>query len=205
MNKTTDVVTDNAMDIAMDNATDELTDVAMDVASDVATDVASDVVTDIASDTFKELALTVDEFLLSIHNKIIVLVKDNTLLSTDYSVAFKILRETGAGTQLADVQDFIKFKAECLKLATKNIDMGIYITIMQAKQKTKIFSKKRYSKSPPPQEPLPLQAPLPPQVSLPPQAPLLPQAPLPPQDLYHYNHLCCPSTISSIITNITTK
>ncbi|CAG8613475.1 875_t:CDS:2, partial [Racocetra fulgida] len=145
MNKTTDVVTDNAMNIVMDNATDELTDVATDVASDVATDVVSDVVTDIVSDAsssfslsvitndeiissddntkfeisyklivktaegtslpakwFKESASTVDEFLLSIHNKIIVLVKDNILLLTDYNVAFKTPRKTGAGTQLAD-------------------------------------------------------------------------------------------------------
>ncbi|CAG8660273.1 25494_t:CDS:2, partial [Dentiscutata erythropus] len=36
------------------------------------------------------------------------------------NVVFKISKETGAGTQLADIQDFIKFKAECLKLAAKN-------------------------------------------------------------------------------------
>lgn len=83
---------------------------------------------------FKESVSTIDEFLLSIHNKIVMLTKDNTILPIDYSIAFKAPRETGAGTQLADAHDFVKFKTECLKLVAKKHDMGIYITIMQTTQ-----------------------------------------------------------------------
>ncbi|CAG8797002.1 12416_t:CDS:1, partial [Racocetra fulgida] len=68
---------------------------------------------------FKESVSTIDEFLLLIHKKTIILTKDNTLLPTDYNVAFKVPKETGAGTQLSDGQDFIKFKTKCLKLAAK--------------------------------------------------------------------------------------
>ncbi|CAG8721705.1 9890_t:CDS:2, partial [Racocetra fulgida] len=84
---------------------------------------------------FKESMSTIDEFFSSIYNQITMLIKNNTLLPTDYSIAFKMQRETGAGTQLADAQDFIKFKAECLKLAAKNINIEIYITIIQTKKK----------------------------------------------------------------------
>ncbi|CAG8655117.1 3580_t:CDS:2 [Cetraspora pellucida] len=83
---------------------------------------------------FKESMSTVDEFLLSIHNKLIMLTKDNTLLPTDYSIAFKAPRETGVSTQLADAHDFIKFKTECLKLVAKKNDMEIYIMIMETTQ-----------------------------------------------------------------------
>ncbi|CAG8668279.1 12351_t:CDS:2, partial [Racocetra fulgida] len=69
---------------------------------------------------FKESVSTIDEFLSSIHKKIIILTKDDTLLPADYNVAFKAPKETSAGTQLSDAQDFIKFKAECLKLAAKS-------------------------------------------------------------------------------------
>ncbi|CAG8492161.1 139_t:CDS:2, partial [Racocetra fulgida] len=72
---------------------------------------------------FKETVSTVDEFLLSIHNKILIVTKDNTIMPNDYSVIFKTQRETGAGTQLADEQDFIKFKSEYIKLvARKNTE-----------------------------------------------------------------------------------
>ncbi|CAG8661410.1 1694_t:CDS:2, partial [Racocetra fulgida] len=72
--------------------------------------------TSLPSKWFKESVSTIDGFLLSIHNKTIMLIKDNTLLPTDYSVAFKTQKKAGAGTQLTDTQDFIKFKAEYLKI-----------------------------------------------------------------------------------------
>ncbi|CAG8712707.1 17287_t:CDS:2 [Dentiscutata erythropus] len=67
---------------------------------------------------------TIDEFLLFIHNKVLLLTKS---LPNDYCVTFKTQREAGAGTQLVDEQDFIKFKSEYSKLATKKNDIGIYI------------------------------------------------------------------------------
>ncbi|CAG8736838.1 4745_t:CDS:1, partial [Racocetra fulgida] len=83
---------------------------------------------------FKESVSAINEFLSSIHDKIVMLTKDDTLVSTDYSIAFKTQREAGASTQLADVQDFIKFKAESIKLAEKNTNVKIYITIVKSTQ-----------------------------------------------------------------------
>ncbi|CAG8684453.1 21961_t:CDS:2, partial [Dentiscutata erythropus] len=68
---------------------------------------------------FKESVDTVDEFLSSIHRKVLLMTKD-TILPNDYRVTFKTQREAGAGTQLADAQDFIKFKSECTKLAERD-------------------------------------------------------------------------------------
>ncbi|CAG8747345.1 6595_t:CDS:1, partial [Racocetra fulgida] len=52
---------------------------------------------------FKESVSAIDEFLSSIHDKIVMLTKDDILVPTDYSIAFKTQREADAGTQLADV------------------------------------------------------------------------------------------------------
>ncbi|CAG8565019.1 19208_t:CDS:2 [Dentiscutata erythropus] len=68
---------------------------------------------------FQESISIVDEFLLSVHNKIHLVTKDNTIMPSDYFVTFKTQRETGAGTQLVDEQDFIKFKSEYTKLAAR--------------------------------------------------------------------------------------
>ncbi|CAG8553353.1 10814_t:CDS:2 [Racocetra fulgida] len=68
----------------------------------------------------KESVSIINELLLSIHNKIYLITKDTIIMPNDYCVIFKKQREAVAGTQLADVQDFIKFKSECTKLAAKN-------------------------------------------------------------------------------------
>ncbi|CAG8567847.1 10748_t:CDS:2, partial [Scutellospora calospora] len=141
-NKATDIIIDKATNVITDKAIDVVTNKVINIVMDNAKDELTDVITDIAMNV--ESVSTVDEFLLSIHNKIIILTKDNSLLPTDYSIAFKTQKETGVGTQLADTQDFIKFKAECLKVATKSIDMGVYVTIMQASQ---IKEKKKDTKS----------------------------------------------------------
>ncbi|CAG8443313.1 14455_t:CDS:2 [Dentiscutata heterogama] len=66
------------------------------------------------------------EFVLG--NKLFIKLSDGTLLPAkcilpnDYCVIFKMQREAGAGTQLANAQDFIKLKAEYSKLATRKSD-----------------------------------------------------------------------------------
>ncbi|CAG8752278.1 9085_t:CDS:2, partial [Racocetra fulgida] len=80
---------------------------------------------------FEELVTTIDEFLSSIHNKVISLTKNTNTLPNDYRVTFKTQREAGAGTQLADAQDFIKFKAEYSKLAARKSAIRIYVTVTQ--------------------------------------------------------------------------
>ncbi|CAG8793764.1 23175_t:CDS:2, partial [Dentiscutata erythropus] len=125
--KSADKVTNKVIGIEMDIVTE-----VIDMASDMGLDIKGIL---LLAKWFKESVLTIDEFFSSIHNKVTMLIKNNTLLPIDYSVAFKVPRETGAETQLAVTQDFTKFKAECLKLAAKNVDMGIYIVIMQAKKK----------------------------------------------------------------------
>ncbi|CAG8688051.1 13732_t:CDS:2 [Dentiscutata erythropus] len=80
---------------------------------------------------FQESISTVDEFLLSVHNKIHLVTKDNTIMPSDYFMTFKTQRKTGASTQLVNEQDFIKFKLEYTKLATRKSDIGIYVTISQ--------------------------------------------------------------------------
>ncbi|CAG8523440.1 7982_t:CDS:2, partial [Scutellospora calospora] len=80
---------------------------------------------------FKESVSTVNKFLSFIYNKILLVTKNNTIMLSDYSVTFKMQRETGAGTQLVDKQDFIKFKSEYTKLAARKSDIGIYVTIAQ--------------------------------------------------------------------------
>ncbi|CAG8629165.1 10220_t:CDS:2, partial [Scutellospora calospora] len=85
------------------------------VASKVTSKAASKVASKVTSkDSLTKSVSTVDKFLLSIYNKIIILTKDNTLLLTDYSIVFKVSKETDADTQLADAYDFIKFKTEYL-------------------------------------------------------------------------------------------
>ncbi|CAG8760194.1 10064_t:CDS:2, partial [Racocetra fulgida] len=86
---------------------------------------------------FKESVSTVDEFLLSIHDKILLITKDNNIMPNEYSVTFKTQRETGAGTQLVDEQDFIKFKSEYTKLAARKSDIGIYVTIVRQSTQNK--------------------------------------------------------------------
>ncbi|CAG8528409.1 4495_t:CDS:2, partial [Cetraspora pellucida] len=144
--KAIDKTTDKATDVIINKATDLVIDMRMDKAiisnDDTELEIGYKLIIKTAEVSlllakwFKKSLLTVDKFLLSIHNKIIMLTKDITLIPTDYTIIFKTLRETGVGTQLANTQDFLKFKANCLKLATKNIDIEIYITITQTiKQK----------------------------------------------------------------------
>ncbi|CAG8700581.1 25531_t:CDS:2 [Dentiscutata erythropus] len=83
---------------------------------------------------FEESISAIDEFLLSIHDKIILLTHDTT---NDYCVTFKTHREVGSGTQLIDEQDFVKFKAEYVKLTVKKNDIGIYVTITPSQNKRK--------------------------------------------------------------------
>ncbi|CAG8610978.1 6724_t:CDS:2, partial [Racocetra fulgida] len=79
----------------------------------------------------------IDEFLLSIHDKIILLTHDSTILPNDYCVTFKAHRESGSRTQLIDEQDFVKFKAEYVKLTVKKNDIRIYITVTPSQNKQK--------------------------------------------------------------------
>ncbi|CAG8717900.1 4132_t:CDS:2 [Dentiscutata erythropus] len=94
---------------------------------------------------FQESVSTVDEFLSSVHNKIHLMTKDNTIMPSDYFVTFKTQRETGAGTQLVDEQDFIKFKSEYTKLAARKSDIGIYVTISQPSITSQNKQKKKES------------------------------------------------------------
>ncbi|CAG8659855.1 28533_t:CDS:2, partial [Dentiscutata erythropus] len=71
---------------------------------------------------FEESVLSIDEFLSSVYNKIISLTNNTTIMKSNYCVMFKTQREAGAGTQLVDAQDFLKFKAEYAKLATRKND-----------------------------------------------------------------------------------
>ncbi|CAG8666439.1 10429_t:CDS:2, partial [Cetraspora pellucida] len=94
---------------------------------------------------FQESVSTVDEFLLSVHNKINLMTKDNTIMPSDYFMTFKTQRETGAGTQLVNEQDFIKFKSEYTKLAARKSDIGIYVTISQLSITSQNKQKKKES------------------------------------------------------------
>ncbi|CAG8669947.1 15646_t:CDS:2 [Cetraspora pellucida] len=81
---------------------------------------------------FEELVSTIDEFFSSIYDKVIMLTKDTNILPNNYCVTFKLQREAGAGTQLVDAQDFKKFKVEYSKLAARQNNIEIYITIAQS-------------------------------------------------------------------------
>ncbi|CAG8764805.1 725_t:CDS:1, partial [Dentiscutata erythropus] len=58
--------------------------------------------------------------------------KDNTIMPNDYSVIVKTQRETGTSTQLANNQDFVKFKSEYMKLAARKSNIGIYVIVKQS-------------------------------------------------------------------------
>ncbi|CAG8779355.1 8756_t:CDS:2, partial [Racocetra persica] len=83
---------------------------------------------------FKESVSTIDELLLSIY----LITKDTIIMPNNYCVIFKNQRKTSAGTQLANAQDFIKFKSECTKLTTKNNSIKIYVTVIPNKRKREI-------------------------------------------------------------------
>ncbi|CAG8769701.1 15577_t:CDS:2, partial [Cetraspora pellucida] len=83
---------------------------------------------------FKESVLSIDEFFSSIHDKVILLTNDTKIMPNNYRVTFQTQREAGVGTQLADTQDFLKFKAEYIKLSARKCDIGIYITFTQSSQ-----------------------------------------------------------------------
>lgn len=86
--------------------------------------------TSIPAKWYKEIVSSIDEFLVVIHEKIISLLNDNTIEASDYQVAFKGERIAGAGTQLVDAQDFIKFRADYTKMTKRKQDVGIYITML---------------------------------------------------------------------------
>ncbi|CAG8477800.1 6002_t:CDS:2 [Dentiscutata erythropus] len=62
---------------------------------------------------------------------------DNNIMPSEFSVTFKMQRKTGTNIQLVDEQDFIKFKSEYTKLATRKSDIKIYITIVRQSTKNK--------------------------------------------------------------------
>ncbi|CAG8608474.1 10973_t:CDS:2 [Racocetra fulgida] len=80
----------------------------------------------------------VDELLAEIHTNVVTLTKDESIEACDYHIAFKGEKAKGAGTQLADAQDFQKFCLDYQKLSTKNTNMDIFIIInSQNSNKTK--------------------------------------------------------------------
>ncbi|RHZ77090.1 hypothetical protein Glove_186g93 [Diversispora epigaea] len=66
--------------------------------------------TSIPAKWYKETIASIDEFLYIIHEKVIRLLSDDTIEASNYRVAFKGERASGAGTQLVDAQDFINFR-----------------------------------------------------------------------------------------------
>ncbi|CAG8788134.1 19773_t:CDS:2, partial [Cetraspora pellucida] len=75
--------------------------------------------TSLSAKWFEESVSSIDEFLLSIHDKVILLTNNTKIMPNNYRVTFKTQREAGVRTQLADTQDFLKFKAEYIKLSAR--------------------------------------------------------------------------------------
>src|SRR6266542_1132561 len=81
-----------------------------------------------------------DEFLLTIQNNVIVLTRDETIDANDYDISFKSEKAQGAGTLLADTNDFKFFRSEYIKLvATKRIMLIMIIM----KKKEKLIKRKK--------------------------------------------------------------
>ena len=78
---------------------------------------------------YKVIVSEVDEFLAEIHTNVVALTKNELIEECDYHVAFKSEKAIGAGTQLADAQNFQKFCSDYSKFSARNINMGIFITI----------------------------------------------------------------------------
>lgn len=94
---------------------------------------------------YKATVSGIDEFLAEIHTNVVSLTQNESIEARDYHVAFKSEKAIGAGTQLADAQDFQKFCLDYNKLSARNINMGIFITIEpQDLNKKKRKKKVRY-------------------------------------------------------------
>jgi hypothetical protein len=92
---------------------------------------------------YKVTVSEIDEFLAEIHVNVVALTQDESIEACDYNVTFKSEKSSGAGTQLADAQDFKRFCSEYCKLSQKNVNMGIFITIksqdLNKKKRKKVF------------------------------------------------------------------
>jgi hypothetical protein len=78
---------------------------------------------------YKVVVSGIDEFLAEIHTNVVTLTQKESIEACDYHVAFKSEKALGAGTQLVDAQDFQKFCLDYSKFRTRNVNMGIFITI----------------------------------------------------------------------------
>ena len=86
---------------------------------------------------YKVTVSDIDEFLAEIHANVISLTNNESIQASDYHVAFKSEKAIGAGTRLADAQDFQKFRSDYCKFSAKNINMGIFITIKSQENRNK--------------------------------------------------------------------
>ncbi|RIB04034.1 hypothetical protein C2G38_2048775 [Gigaspora rosea] len=79
----------------------------------------------------------VDELLSEIYTNIETLIK-KPIEPSNYRIAFKSEKVTGAGTQLEGAQDFGKFQTDYRKYTLKNINMAFFIAFINSSLKQKI-------------------------------------------------------------------
>lgn len=79
----------------------------------------------------------VDELLSEIHSNVETLMRKKSIEASDYRVAFRPEKGTGAGTQLVDAQDFKKFQLDYNKYSLRNISMVFLITFISTSSNLK--------------------------------------------------------------------